>query len=85
MSGSWPGALFSFCFSAWSWADRFGKVYGLRTCAAFGGLSKHQQFKELRAGVEVRGLIAVCFLETDTFAMNRNPLSIDDAYPLDPS
>ena len=33
-------------------AGRFGKPYGLRVCAAFGGLSKHQQFKELKAGAE---------------------------------
>lgn len=35
-------------------AGRFGKPYGLQVCAAFGGLSKHQQFKDLRGGCEVR-------------------------------
>lgn len=35
---------------------RFSKPYGLGVCAAFGGLSKHQQFKDLKAGCEV----AVC-------------------------
>lgn len=35
-------------------AGRFGKPYNLQVCAAFGGLSKHQQFKDLRAGCEVR-------------------------------
>lgn len=39
-----------------SCAGRFGKPYSLAVCAAFGGLSKQQQFKELRAGAEV----AVC-------------------------
>ncbi|PRW59097.1 DEAD-box ATP-dependent RNA helicase 24 [Chlorella sorokiniana] len=37
-------------------ARRFGKPYGLSVCAAFGGLNKHQQFKDLKAGCEV----AVC-------------------------
>lgn len=32
---------------------RFGKSYGLRMCAAFGGLSKLDQFKDLKAGSEV--------------------------------
>ena len=35
-------------------ARRFGKPGGVRACAAFGGLSKHDQFKELKAGCEVR-------------------------------
>eukprot|EP00891_Asterochloris_glomerata_P004743 jgi/Astpho2/4743/gw1.00067.63.1_t len=35
---------------------RFSKPHALQICAAFGGLSKHQQFKELKAGAEV----AVC-------------------------
>lgn len=35
---------------------KFGKFHGLRSCAAFGGLHKYNQIKELRAGVE----IAVC-------------------------
>ncbi len=34
-------------------AGRFGKPYNLSVCAAFGGLSKHTQFKELKAGAEV--------------------------------
>ena len=34
-------------------AGRFGKPYSLGVCAAFGGLSKQQQFKELKAGCEV--------------------------------
>lgn len=36
-------------------AGRFSKPYGLGVCAAFGGLSKHQQFKDLKAGCEVGG------------------------------
>ncbi|EFN57854.1 hypothetical protein CHLNCDRAFT_6836, partial [Chlorella variabilis] len=35
---------------------RFSKAYNLGVAAAFGGLSKHQQFKDLKAGCEV----AVC-------------------------
>ena len=35
-------------------ARRFSKPYGLRVCAAFGGLSKYEQFKDLKAGSEVR-------------------------------
>ena len=35
-------------------ARRFGKAYNLRMCAAFGGLNKHDQFKALKAGSEVR-------------------------------
>ncbi|KAI8114190.1 hypothetical protein M9434_002316 [Picochlorum sp. BPE23] len=35
---------------------KFGKFHGLRSCAAFGGLHKYNQIKELRAGAE----IAVC-------------------------
>ena len=34
-------------------ARRFGKPGGVRACAAFGGLTKHDQFKELKAGCEV--------------------------------
>ena len=37
-------------------ARKFGKAYNLSICAAFGGLSKQQQVKEMKAGVEV----AVC-------------------------
>eukprot|EP00873_Tetraselmis_striata_P024869 jgi/Tetstr1/445133/TSEL_032931.t1 len=37
-------------------ARKFSKPYGLRTVAAFGGLSKHEQFKHLKGGSEV----AVC-------------------------
>lgn len=33
---------------------RFSKPYNLRVCAAFGGLSKYEQFKDLKAGSEVR-------------------------------
>lgn len=35
-------------------ARRFGKVYDFRVAAAFGGLSKYEQVKELKAGTEVR-------------------------------
>ena len=35
---------------------KFGKYHGLRSCAAFGGLHKYTQIKELRSGAE----IAVC-------------------------
>lgn len=35
---------------------RFAKPYGIKVCAAFGGLNKYDQFKELKAGAEV----AVC-------------------------
>ncbi|GFR43899.1 hypothetical protein Agub_g5030, partial [Astrephomene gubernaculifera] len=34
-------------------ARRFAKPYGLRAAAAFGGLSKYEQFKALRGGCEV--------------------------------
>lgn len=49
-----PSACFEESNISFHTADRFGKVYKLRICAAFGGLPKHQQFKELRAGAEVR-------------------------------
>lgn len=32
---------------------KFSKPYNLRVCAAFGGLSKYEQFKDLKAGSEV--------------------------------
>ncbi len=32
---------------------RFSKAYGLRVAAAFGGLNKYEQFKDLKAGSEV--------------------------------
>lgn len=32
---------------------RFSKPYNLHVCAAFGGLSKYDQFKDLKAGAEV--------------------------------
>ena len=35
-------------------ARRFSKGYGLRVCAAFGGLEKRNQVKDLKAGSEVR-------------------------------
>ena len=34
-------------------ARRFSKPYNLRICAAFGGLSKYEQFKDLKGGSEV--------------------------------
>ena len=34
-------------------AGRFGRPYNLVVCAAFGGLSKAGQFKELKGGAEV--------------------------------
>ena len=34
-------------------ARRFSKAYGLRACAAFGGLNKYDQCKDLKAGSEV--------------------------------
>lgn len=36
-------------------ARRFSRPYNLRICAAFGGLSKYEQLKDLKAGAEVRG------------------------------
>ena len=38
---------------------RFSKAYGLGVAAAFGGLSKQQQFKDLKAGCEVCGTLSV--------------------------
>ncbi len=38
----------------WAQARRFGKPGGVRACAAFGGLSKLDQFRDLKAGCEVR-------------------------------
>lgn len=38
---------------------RFGKAYNLRMCAAFGGLSKHDQFRDLKAGSEVGLLLSL--------------------------
>lgn len=38
------------------YAGRFGKYHNLRSCAAFGGLSKYHQIKELKSGSDV----AVC-------------------------
>jgi len=34
-------------------ARRFSKPYNLRICAAFGGLSKYEQVKDLKGGSEV--------------------------------
>ena len=33
---------------------KFAKPYNLRICAAFGGLSKYEQFKDLKGGSEVK-------------------------------
>ena len=33
-------------------ARRFGKPYNLRIAAALGGMNKHEQFKDLKAGSE---------------------------------
>jgi ATP-dependent RNA helicase DDX42 len=38
---------------------RFGKPYNLRVCAAFGGLQKYDQFKDLKAGSEVRAVESI--------------------------
>ena len=38
-------------------ARRFGKPFDLRIAAAVGGLSKHEQFKDLRAGSDVSPLL----------------------------
>ena len=34
-------------------ARKFAKPYGVRCAGVFGGASKQEQFKELRAGAEV--------------------------------
>ncbi|AEC10828.1 P-loop containing nucleoside triphosphate hydrolases superfamily protein [Arabidopsis thaliana] len=34
-------------------AKKFSKAYGLRVSAVYGGMSKHEQFKELKAGCEI--------------------------------
>ena len=34
-------------------ARRFSKPYGIQACAAFGGLNKYDQCKDLKAGSEV--------------------------------
>lgn len=34
-------------------AKKFSKSYGLRVCAVYGGMSKLEQFKELKAGCEI--------------------------------
>ncbi len=34
-------------------ARRFGKPYGMRIAAGIGGLSKYEQFKDLKAGADV--------------------------------
>ncbi|KFK37476.1 hypothetical protein AALP_AA4G262200 [Arabis alpina] len=34
-------------------AKKFSKAYGLRVTAVYGGMSKHEQFKELKAGCEI--------------------------------
>ena len=41
-------------------ARRFAKGYGLRICAAFGGLEKRNQVNDLKAGSEVRGSCMNC-------------------------
>ncbi len=40
-------------------ARKMGKPYNLRICAAFGGLSKYEQFKDLKGGSEVSMLICL--------------------------
>ncbi|KAJ3683042.1 hypothetical protein LUZ60_013269 [Juncus effusus] len=34
-------------------AKKFSKPYNLKVCAVYGGVSKHEQFKELKAGCEI--------------------------------
>ncbi|CAN8314454.1 unnamed protein product [Cochlearia groenlandica] len=34
-------------------AKKFSKAYGLRVSAVYGGMSKHEQFRELKAGCEI--------------------------------
>ena len=34
-------------------ARKFGKPYGMRIAAGIGGLSKYEQFKDLKAGADV--------------------------------
>lgn len=41
-------------------ARRFSKPYKLRICAAFGGLSKYEQFKDLKAGSEASAAQPQC-------------------------
>ena len=38
-------------------ARKFGKPDNLKICAAFGGLSKYEQSKELKAGSDVRPVL----------------------------
>ena len=59
---------------------RFSKPYNLRVCAAFGGLSKHDQFKDLKAGAEVRVLqislfVIFCYV-THVISLKRQKLSL---------
>ena len=42
-------------------ARRFAKGYGLRVCAAFGGLEKRTQVKDLKAGSEVRSPVNLTY------------------------
>jgi hypothetical protein len=46
-------STFAFCCHVPGAAGRFSKPYGLVVAAAFGGLSKSQQFKEMKGGCEV--------------------------------
>jgi ATP-dependent RNA helicase DDX42 len=51
---------------------RFSKPYNLRICAAFGGLSKYEQFKDLKAGAEVspsRLLLSTSYIFFEGFCL----------------
>lgn len=45
-------------------ARRFGKPYGMRIAAGIGGLSKYEQFKDLKAGADVSTAIQ-CSVSVD--------------------
>ena len=56
---------------------KFSKAYQLRVAAAFGGLSKFEQFKDLKYGSEVGHIYYILSFEvySTTWPIGRMPLS----------
>ena len=50
------------CQQIYHEARKFGKVYGLRSCVVYGGVSKWEQVKALKDGAEILVATPVCLL-----------------------
>lgn len=61
-------------------ARRFGKPFGMRIAAGIGGLSKFEQFKDLKAGSDVRQTSNLAILRLISFHFGCKPAVLSEAH-----